>query len=140
MVMRVVAAIVFLLFAAAAAEAGSHSFVTKAQGRLGAPIRFEFYRASSTLSKSDIKSFTVSVRTDDDKWKTMWAILSGRDLTQPIRYGVTPPGFTTMVRPQALIPGRVYAAVATDEHGGSSKLTLGFDTDGTMIFPDSVDE
>ena len=48
----------------------------------------------------------------------MWSILSGRGLTQPIEYGVTPPGFTTMVQPQKLIAGRVYAGFATDGHGG----------------------
>jgi len=69
----------------------------------------------------------------------MWAILSGRGLTRPIEYGVTPPGFTTMIQPQKLIPGRVYAGFATDGHGGSSKVTFGFDKDGTMIFPDSLD-
>ena len=70
----------------------------------------------------------------------MWSILSGRGLTQPIEYGVTPPGFTTMIQPQKLIPGRVYAAFATDEHGGSSGLTFGFDKNGKMTFPDSFDE
>ncbi len=44
-----------------------------------------------------------------------------------------------MIQPQKLIPGRVYAGFATDEHGGSSKVTFGFDKDGTMIFPDSLD-
>ena len=139
MVMRVVA-VILLMFASAAAEARSHSFVSRARGRLGGPIRFEFYRDSTTRPKTDIKSFTVSIRTADDRWKTMWAILNGRDLTQPIQYGVTPPGFTTMIKPQKLIPGRVYAGFATDGHGGSSKVTFGFDKDGTMIFlDDSLD-
>jgi hypothetical protein len=84
-------------------------------------------------------AITVSIRTADDRWKAMWAILSGRGLKQPIAYGVTPPGFTTMIQPQKLIPGRVYAGFATDGHGGSSKVTFGFDKDGTMIFPDSLD-
>ena len=138
MLMRVVA-VMLLLSAGIAAEAVSYSFVSKASGRLGGPIRFEFYRDSTTLPKTDIKSFTVSMRTADDRWKAMWSILSGRGLTQPIEYGVTPPGFTTMIQPQKLIPGRVYAGFATDGHGGSSKVTFGFDTDGTMIFPDSLD-
>jgi hypothetical protein len=135
--MRVVA-VMLLLSAGIAAEAMSYSFVSKASGRLGGPIHFEFYRDSTTRPKTDIKSFTVSIRTADDRWKTMWAILNGRDLTQPIQYGVTPPGFTTMIQPQKLIPGRVYAGFATDGLGGSSKLTFGFDTDGTMIFPDDT--
>ena len=138
MKMRFVA-ILLLLSVSIAAEAMSHSFVSKASGRLGGPIRFEFFRNSTTRPKTDITSFTVSIRTADDRWKAMWAILSGRGLTRPIEYGVTPPGFTTMIQPQKLIPGRVYAGFATDGHGGSSKVTFGFDKDGTMIFPDSLD-
>jgi hypothetical protein len=137
--MRVVAVIV-LLSAGIAAEAMSYSFVCKASGRLGRPIRFEFYRASTSRPKTDIRSFTVSIRTADDRWKAMWSISSGRGLAQPIEYGVTPPGFTTMIRPQKLIPGRVYAGHASDRHGDSSSVTFGFDKDGTMIFPDSVDQ
>ena len=136
--MRIVT-VMLLLSASIAAEAMSHSFVCKASGRLGGAIRFEFYGESSRRPKTDIRSFTVSIRTADDRWKAMWSILSGRGLTQPIEYGVTPPGFTTMIKPQKLIPGRVYAGSATDEHGGSSKVTFGFDTDGTMVFLDSVD-
>src|SRR5215475_2792120 len=71
--------------------------------------------------------------------KASWSILSGRGLTQPIEYGVTPPGFTTMIQPQKLIPGRVYAGFATDGHGGSSGVTFGFDKSGRMTFPDSFD-
>ena len=138
MLMRILA-VMLLLCAGIAAEATSYSFVCKASGRLGGRIRFEFSGDSSTVPKTDIKSFTVSMRTDDDKWKAMWSILSGRGLTKPIVYGVTPPGFTTMIQPQKLIPGRVYAAFATDEHGGSSGVTFGFDKNGKMIFPDSFD-
>jgi hypothetical protein len=75
--MRVVA-VMLLLSAGIAAEAISYSFVSKASGRLGGPIRFEFYRDSTTRPKTDIKSFTVSMRTADDRWKAMWSILSGR--------------------------------------------------------------
>jgi len=125
--MRVVA-VMLLLSAGIAAEAVSYSFVSKASGRLGGPIRF------------DIESFTVSMRTADDRWKAMWSILSGRGLTQPIQYGVTPPGFTTMIQPQKLIPGRVYTGFATDGHGGSSGVTFGFDKNGRMTFPDSFDQ
>ena len=144
--MRVVA-VMLLLSAGIAAEAMSYSFVSKASGRLGGPIRFEFYSDSTTLPKTDIthpktdiKSFTVSMRTADDRWKAMWSILSGPGLTKPIVYGVTPPGFTTMIQPQKLIPGRVYAGFATDEHGGSSGVTFGFDKNGRMTFPDSFDQ
>src|SRR6476646_4343194 len=129
MLMRVVA-VILLLSAGIAAEAS---------GRLGGPIRFEFYRDSSTRPKTDIKSFTVSTRTADDRWKAMWSILGGRSLRQPIEYGVTPPGFTTMIQPQKLTPGRVYAGFASDGDGGSSGVTFGFDKDGRMIFPDSFD-
>src|ERR1700726_931795 len=138
MLMRVVA-VILLLSAGIAAEAMSYSFVSKASGRLGGPIRFEFYGDSTRRPKTDIKSFPVFMRTADDRWKAMWSILNGRGLTQPIDYGVTPPGFTTMIQPQKLISGRVYAGFATDGHGGSSKVTFGFDKDGTMIFPDSLD-
>jgi hypothetical protein len=137
--MRVIA-VMLLLAAGIAAEAMSRSFVSKASGRLDGPIRFEFYQDSTTHPKTDIKSFTVSMRTDDDRWKAMWSILNGPELTKPIEYGVTPPGFTTMIQPQKLIPGRVYAASATDGHGGSSGVTFGFDKNGRMTFPDSFDE
>ena len=137
--MRIVVAML-LLSASIAAEAMSYSFVCKASGRLGRPIRFEFYGDSTTRPKTDIESFTVSMRTDDDRWKAMWSILSGRGLTKPIVYGVTPPGFTTMIQPQKLIPGRVYTGFATDGHGGSSSVTFGFDKSGRMVFLDSFDE
>jgi hypothetical protein len=137
--MRVVA-VTLLLAAGIAAAATSYSFISKASGRLGGPIRFEFYRDSTKHPKTDIKSFTVSMRTADDQWKAMWSILSGGDLKKPIVYGVTPPGFTTMIPPQKLIPGRVYAAFATDGHGGSSRVTFGFDNNGSMTFLDSFDQ
>jgi hypothetical protein len=137
--MRVVA-VLLLLSTGIVAEAMSHSFVSKASGRLGGPIRFEFYRNSTRRPKTDIESFTVSMRTADDRWKAMWSILSGRGLTKPIEYGVTPPGFTTMIGPQKLIPGRVYHGFASDGHGGYSGVTFAFDKDGTMIFPDSFDQ
>ncbi len=133
------AALILLLSAGIAAEAMSYSFISKASGRLGRPIRFEFLSHPATRPKTDIKSFTVSTRTTDDRWRAMWSIAAGRGLTQPIEYGVTPPGFTTIIKPQKLIPGRIYAGSASDGHGGSSSLTFGFDKDGTMIFPDSFD-
>src|SRR5438132_10415841 len=138
MLMRVVA-VMLLLSAGIAAEAMSYSFVSKARGRLGGPIRFEFYRDSTTRPKTDIESFTVSMRTADDRWKAMWSILSGRGLTQPIEYGVTPPGFTTMLQPQKLIPGRLYAAVTTDGHGGSSGVSFGSDKNGKIPVRDYFD-
>ena len=137
--MRAVA-VMLLLFVGIAGAAMSYSFVCKASGRLGRPIRFEFYDDSTTSPKTDIQSFTVSLRTDDDRWTAMWSILSGHGLTKPIEYGVTPPGFTTMIKPQKLIPGRVYSASATDGQGGSSSVTFGFGKDGEMVFPDSFDE
>ncbi len=138
--LRFLALILLLSTGLAAAEAKSHSFVVKASGRLGGPIRFEFFRnAATTHPKSDIRSFTVSQRTADDQWKAMWAIYGDHGLHQPIEYGTTPAGYTTMIRPQKLIPGRVYSASASDAHGGSSHVTFGFDKDGVMVFPDSVD-
>ena len=137
--MRVATAITLLSVAIAVGEM-SHSFVCKASGQLGKPIRFEFYGDSTTSPKTDIKSFTVSMRTDDDRWKAMWSILGDHGLTQPIEYGVTPTGFTTMIQPQKLMAGRVYAGFATDGQGGSSSVTFGFDKDGKMTFPDSFDQ
>ena len=128
-----------LLSASLAAEPGSHSFVSKASGRLGKPIRFEFYQDSAKHPKTDIRSFTVSLRTADDRWTAMWSIVGDGGVTEPIEYGVTPRGFTTMTKPQKLIPGRVYAGSASDGNGGSSNVTFGFDKDGVMIFLDSVD-
>src|SRR5258708_1211367 len=132
-------AVMLLVSAGIAGEGMSYSFVSKGRGRLGGPIRLEFYRDSRNRPKHDIESFTVSMRTADDRWKAMWSILSGRGLTQPIQYGVTPPGFTTMIQPKKLIPGRVYAGFASDGHGGSSGVTFGFDKNGRMTFPDSFD-
>ena len=138
--MRIVAVILLLSAGIAAAEEESSSFVSKVSGRLGGPIRFEFSGDSTTDPKIEIKSFTVSMRTEDDRWKTMWSILSDHGLIQPIEYGVTPPGCTTMIQPQKLIAGRVYAGFATDGHGGKSRVTFGFDKDGRMTFPDSFDQ
>src|SRR5262249_25813437 len=139
MLMRIIA-VMLLLSAGIAAEAMSYSFVCKASGRLSGPIRFEFYGDSTTRPQTDIKSFTVSMRTADDQSKAMSSIFGGRGLAQPIEYGVTPPGFTTMIKPQKLIAGRVYRGSATDEHGGSSGVTFGFDKNGRMTFPDSFDQ
>jgi hypothetical protein len=139
MLIRVIT-FMLLLSAGIAAEPMSHSFVCKASGRLGRPVRFEFFGDSTAQPKTDIKSFTVSMRTDDDRWKAMWSILSGHGLTQPIQYGVTPAGFTTMIQPQKLMAGRVYAGFATDKEGGSSRVTFGFDKNGKMTFPDSFDQ
>ena len=138
MQMRVVV-LILLISASIAADAMSSSFVCTASGRLGGPIRFQFFRSSTTRPKTDIRSFTVSMRTADDRWQAMWSILNSGVLTQPIEYGVTPPGFTTMIRPQKLISGHLYAASATDKHGGSSKVAFAFDQDGTMIFRDFYD-
>lgn len=135
-----IAVVTLLLSAGIVAGAMSHPFVCKVTGRLGRPIRFEFFRGSTTHPKTDIRSFSVSTRTADDRWKAMWSVVGGGGLKHPIEYGVTPPGFTTMIQPQKLIPGRVYAGSAIDGHGGSSSVTFGFDTDGTMIFPDSFDQ
>ncbi|PYK28952.1 MAG: hypothetical protein DME57_11595 [Verrucomicrobia bacterium] len=139
MLMRVLA-VMLLVFTGISAEAKSHSFVCKASGRLGRPIRFEFYPDSAAHPKIDIQSFTVSIRTEDDRWRAMWSILNGHGLKQPIEYGVTPPGFTTMIRPEKLLAGHVYSGHASDGHGGSAKVTFAFDKDGTMIFPDSFDQ
>ena len=128
-----------VLCAGIAAAAMSHSFSCKVTGKLGTPIRFEFFD-SAKHPKTDIRSFSVSTRTEDYQWRAMWSILSGPHLKQSIEYGVTPPGFTTMIKPQKFMAGRVYAASATDEHGGSAKVTFAFDKDGTMIFPDSFDQ
>src|SRR5689334_13783434 len=132
-------AVLLLLSAGIAAQAAPNSFVCKATGRLGGPIRFEF-SGDSRRPKTDIRSFTVSTRTADFQWKATWAVLSGPRLKQPIEYGVTPPGFTTMIKPQKLMAGRVYRASVSDGHGGSANVTFAFDTDGTMIFPDSFDQ
>jgi len=136
--MRVVG-VMLLLCAGIAVGAMSHTFVCKASGQLGMPIRFEF-SDDSTTPKTDIQSFTVSMRTDDDRWKAMWSISGGHGVTKPIEYGVTPPGFTTMIQPQKLIPGRVYSGSATDGHEGSCSVTFGFGKDGKMVFPDSFDD
>ena len=117
----------------------SYSFESRASGRLGGPIRFAFYRDSTTRAKTDIESFGVSVRTSDHRWKPVWWVEGGRRITQPIEYGVTPPGFTTRIPPQKLVSGRVYGGFASDGQGGSSGVTFRFDKHGNMTFPDSFD-
>jgi hypothetical protein len=117
----------------------SYSFESHASGRLGGPIMFAFYRDSTTRAKTDIESFGVSVRTPDHRWKAVWWVDAGRRITQPIQYGVTPPGFTTRIPPQKLIPGRVYSGFANDGHGGLSGITFRFDKHGTMTSPVSFD-
>jgi hypothetical protein len=127
MLMRVLA-VILLLSVGIAADAKSHSFVCKAS------------RDTDNRPETDIRSFTVSIRTADDQWRAMWSISGGRGPTKAVEYGVTPAGFTTMIRPEKLIPGHVYSGHASDGRGGSSSLTFGFDKDGTMIFPDSFDD
>ncbi len=138
MLMRVLAITLFLA-AGIAVQAAPHSFVATASGRLGKPIRFEFFRGSTKGLRTEVKSFTVSTRTEDFKWRAMWSIVSAHSVIRQVQYGVTPRGFTTMINPEKLVPGRVYAASAIDGHGGSASITFGFDTDGIMIFPDSYD-
>src|SRR5213595_2309222 len=113
MLMRVVA-VTLLLSAGLAAEAVSYSFVSKASGRLGGPIRFEFYRDSTIRPKTDIESFTVSMRTADDRWKAMWSILSGRGLTQRDRVRSYASWFYHDDSTAEAHSGRVYAGFATD--------------------------
>jgi hypothetical protein len=97
--MRVVA-VMLLLSAGIAAEAMSYSFVSKASGRLGGPIRFEFYRDSTTRPKTDIKSFTVSTRTADDRWKAMWSIATdGHGGSSGVTFGFDKDG--TMIFPDS---------------------------------------
>lgn len=141
MLNRAVALLFILSAVVIAAEAKSNSFVCKVTGELGRPIRFDFYDGSGKQPKTDIKTLTVSMRTEDDRWKAMWSVVnSGGSATQAIGYGVAPAGFTTMLKPQKLIAGRVYAASAIDQQGGSAHVTFGFDDDGKMIFPDSFDQ
>ena len=132
-------ALTFFVLIARAVFAWSYSFESNVSGRLRGPILFEFYRDSTTRSKTDIESLTVSVRTPHHRWKATWSIGEGRHVTQPIEYGVPPPGFTTRIPAQKLLPGRVYAAFALDGHGGSAGRYFRFQKDGAITFPDSPD-
>ena len=117
----------------------SYIFRTQVSGHLGGPIKFKFRDDVSKREKTNIESFAVSVRTPDHRWEAIWSIGEGRRVTQPIEYGVTPPGFTTQILPQQLLPGRVYAAFASDGHGGSAGILFRFSKDGTITFPESPD-
>jgi hypothetical protein len=138
MLMRVVI-LMLLLVTADAALAKSYSFESRASGRLGRPIKFLFYRDWIMRAKTDIQSFTVSVWTSDHRWKAVWSVDGGRRLTEPIEYGVTPPGFGTPIAPRTLLPGLVYLGSASDGHGGLSAVIFRFDKNGRMTFPDSLD-
>ena len=128
--MRVVA-VMLLLSAGIAAEAMSYSFVSKGSGRLGGPIRFEFYLDSTTRPKTDIKSFTVSMRTADDRWKAMWSIVSGRDLAQPDPVRSHASWFYHDDSPRSSFPVAFTLGSLPMDMGGSSGVTFGFDKDGT---------
>src|SRR5262245_28671475 len=91
--------VMLLLSARIAAEAMSYSFISKASGHLGGPIRFEF-RDSTEHPKTDIKSFTVSMRTADDRWTPMRSILSDPGMARAVQNGVPRPGYSTMIQPQ----------------------------------------
>ena len=136
MLARVVA---LVLLAPSAALATSYVFDTQARGRLGGPVSFEFRADSTTDAKRDVTSFTVCERTRDHTWKPVWSI-NGKALgTTPIVYAVVPPSWNTITPPQRLLARRVYAAFASDGHGGSSGLYFRFDAGGKMTFPDSPD-
>jgi hypothetical protein len=126
--------------ASGAVLATSYAFRTQASGGLRGPVSFEFseFRADSTArAKRDVTSFTVSQRTRDHKWIPIWSI-SGKALdATAIVYGVVPPNWNTITPPQRrLLAGRLYAAFALDERGGSSGVYFRFDADGKMTFPD----
>ena len=129
-----------LLLSAGDAVLGmSYAFRVSISGRLDAPITFEFYGNSTTRVKTDIESFGIAARTSDHEWKPVWSIYEGRRVTQPIQYGLTPPGFTTRIAPQRLHPGQVYTAFASDGHGGHASMYFRFQKDGAITFPDSPD-
>jgi len=117
----------------------SYIFRTQVSGHLGGPIKFEFRDDVTKRQKTNIEEFAVSVRTPHQRWKAIWSIGEGRRVTQPIEYGVTPPGFTTQILPQQLVSGRIYGAFASDGHGGSAGILFRFRKDGTITFPESSD-
>ena len=128
-----------VLLASSAVLATSYSFRTQPTGRLGGPVRFEFRAESTAGAKRDVTWLTVSKRTLNHTWKPVWSI-SGKALgTIAIQYGSTPPNWNTITPPQSLVAGHIYAAFASDEHGGSSSIYFRFDDQGKMTFPDSPD-
>ena len=64
----------------------------------------------------------------------MWSILSA--VSAADCYGVTPPGFTTMINRSGSSPVAL-RRVRFDGHGGSSGVTFGFDKNEDD-FPDSL--
>ncbi len=136
MLARVVA---LVLLAPSAVLATSYSFRTQPTGRLGGPVRFEFRGESSARAKRDVTSFTVSKRTPDHTWKPVWSISSKALGTIAIQYGSTPLNWNTVTPPQRLVAGHIYAAFASDGHGGLSSIYFRFDHQGKMTFPDSPD-
>ncbi len=120
-----------VLLASSAVLATSYSFRTQPTGPLGGPVRFEFRAESTAGAKRDVTSLTVSKRTLDHTWKPVWSI-SGKALG-------TIANWNTITPPQSLVAGHIYAAFASDEHGGSSSIYFRFDDQGKMTFPDSPD-
>ncbi len=127
------------ILAAGVASAMSYDFRTHASGPLHAPVVFAFFDDSGTHAKTDVSRFIVSVRTPDHRWKPVWSVSGHSRVSQPIEYGVPPVGFTTSTRPQKLTSGHVYAAFASDGHGGSSMAVFRFDRTGRMTFPRTLD-
>jgi hypothetical protein len=120
-----------------AAVAMSWSFRMHATGRLGGPLRFEFHD-DSDKKNIKVERFTVSERTPDHRWKPVWSITAGREVTA-IEYGVRSSDFDETTAAKALISGRVYAAFASARGGGSAMMVFRFDRHGRMTFPESLD-
>jgi hypothetical protein len=128
-----------LVSAGGAAWGWSYSFRTTVSGSLQGPITFQFYGEATTRAKTDIVSFGVCVRTPDHTWRPVWSIDGGRRVVQPIRYGVSVPGFTTRTPAQKLHSGHTYMTFASARGGGSSNLYFRFQKDGAITFPNSPD-
>ena len=99
--MRVVA-VLLLLSAGIAAEAMSYSFVSKGAAT-GGLIRFSFTVIRPHVPRP-ISSHSPFLCGPPMTGGRRCRHVSGRRLTQPIQNGFTPPGFTTIIRPQSSFP------------------------------------
>jgi hypothetical protein len=128
---------IIAVFVPIAALAISWGFRIHAVGRLGGPLRFEF-RDNSDKKNIKVEHFTVAERTPDHRWKPVWSITSRREATA-IEYGVRDIDSEETTAPKALVRGRVYAAFAFAQGGGSAMTVFRFNKQGRMTFPESLD-
>jgi hypothetical protein len=126
------------LLASIVVLAVSYGFIAKATGHLGGQITFEFYDKAGKKINANIARLTVSKRVNG-RWQAIWSLDGKRENNDAIVYGRTDAGSHETIPPQPFSSGPVYAAFASDSHGGSAMEVFQFRKDGVMTFPTSLD-